>query len=140
MLCFFSHKGTKGTKVFWVLLGFLKPQRTQRFFGGTARVYLTQSRRDAEFFWGGMAPVASRGSRVNLSYCDHAVARNLESKSAARFFHAKARRHEAWRASVPTSRFLSRDAVARWRAKAVPRSAHSAALVTALQILHTQTY
>jgi hypothetical protein len=84
-----------------------------------------------------MAPAASRKSQVagreSTSYCDHAVARNLESKSAARFFHAKARRHEAWRASVPTSRFLSRSTVAEWRAKAVPRPAHSAALVTALQ-------
>jgi len=47
---------------------------------------------------------ASRKSRVNLSYCDHVVARNRESKSTARLFHAKARRRESWRASVPTSR------------------------------------
>jgi len=34
------------------------------------------------------------------------VARNRESKSTARLFHAKARRREGWRASVPTSRLL----------------------------------
>ena len=36
-------------------------------------------------------------------------------------------------------RFLSRSAVAGWRAKAVPRPAHSAALVTALQIFRRAT-
>ncbi len=61
-------------------------------------------------FWGqGWPQVASRGSLVNLSYYDHAVTRNDECKSTARLFHAKARRREAWRASVPTSRFWSRS-------------------------------
>ena len=53
---------------------------------------LTEAQRRRDFLGAGLA--ASRGSRVNLSYCDHAVARNLESKSAARLFHAKARRRE----------------------------------------------
>ena len=43
---------------------------------------LTQRRRDAEVFLrAGLA--ASRGSRVNLSCCDHAVVRNRESKNGA---------------------------------------------------------
>jgi hypothetical protein len=54
-----------------------------------------------EVFWGqGWPQVASRGSRVNLSYCDHAVARNLESKSAARLFHAKAEGRVSPRAAL----------------------------------------
>ena len=37
--------------------------------------------------------------------------RNLECKSAARLFHAKARRREGWRASVPTSRLPLRGRI-----------------------------
>ena len=36
-----------------------------------------------EVFFGGAGLAASRGSRVNLSCCDHAVVRNRESKSGA---------------------------------------------------------
>ena len=43
---------------------------------------------------GFLGQAASRKSRVNLSYCGHAVARNRESKSTALLFHAKARRLE----------------------------------------------
>jgi len=42
-------------------------------------------------FFLGVGLVASRGSWVNFSYCDHAVVRNLESKSIARLLRAKAR-------------------------------------------------
>ena len=48
-------------------------------------------------FWGhGWPQVASRGSRVNFSYCNHAVARNLESKSSARVFNAEVKSVQMW--------------------------------------------
>ena len=54
----------------------------------------------------GAGLAASRKSRVagresTSLYCDHAVARNLESKSAARLFHAKARRREGCEVECP---------------------------------------
>jgi hypothetical protein len=68
----------------------------ESFFEGIARVCLTtENTESTEFFEGA-------GLAANL--LRPPSGRNDECKSTARLFHAKARRREGWRASVPTSR------------------------------------
>jgi hypothetical protein len=73
LLGFFSHEGTKDTKG----------------FGGAAPAASRGSHVAGQplFLEALLQPhVAGRMSRVNLSCCDHTVARNRESKSNARGF------------------------------------------------------
>jgi hypothetical protein len=108
---FWNHRGHRGTEVFLGgnvrFFGTAKAPRTPRgalifmkfhVFHGSGLFNAETQRcgtgilpvfhgRDAHAtrFLGRQSQVASRMSRVNLSCCGHAVARNRESKSAARF-------------------------------------------------------